>query len=228
MTVPRYAEYEIVKRQLAVKGLISMSWTTNVRLLTHKYGLPSAHEVLINPPSKNSWKCVVKKAVLGYHLQKLKRECERLSTTRYVNLGACSLRKPHPGWVLAGSSRRELSRAIVKIRLLTGTYLLEGRKSHMRKSVKAGRCPLCDLETETREHFLLKCAVLEMVREPYMFHIGRYVNTRSLSEDDRVRLILDPSHFTQNQEQLQTLEETTRRLCYALHHHRLQLLQRNV
>ena len=36
MTVPRSVEYEIVKRQLAVKGLTSMSWTTNVRLLTHK------------------------------------------------------------------------------------------------------------------------------------------------------------------------------------------------
>ena len=54
---PRSAEYEIVKRQLVVKSLTSTStsWTTNIRLLTHKYGLPSAHEVLINPPLKNSW-----------------------------------------------------------------------------------------------------------------------------------------------------------------------------
>ena len=208
-----------------MKSISSSSWTSKVRSLTHKYGLPTAHELLLNPPPKECWKKDVKQAIHKYHDKALRDECANQSSTRFVNLSSCSTKQAHHVWSTAGSNVREISRAVIKAKLLTGTYQLEGRKSMMNRGrSSSGLCPLCKIEIETRTHFLCDCTALDEVRIKYLkelqdvpIHIPN--NKQRLTE-----LILDPSHATENKFHLQQAEAITRRLCFALHHRRLLLL----
>ena len=160
-----------------------------------------------------------------YHTKELKTECEKQSMVKYVNLEVCSLTQPHPAWSSAGASVRELNKANVKVKLLTGTYLLEGRKSRMNKSEKIGRCPLCNMGTETREHFLTVCEKLQDTRERYLKELISAIDIPINTSHILIKAILDPSHFIKNSKTLYKVERSTRRMCFALHIKRLQLLE---
>ena len=57
---PDSIECQIIRRQLAMKNNTSKSWVVTVKDLLLEYGLPSAYELLVNPPSKLRWKTNVK------------------------------------------------------------------------------------------------------------------------------------------------------------------------
>ena len=59
---PESIERDIIERQLAMKNLQSQShsWTVMVRKLLLKYQLPSAFDLLQDPPKKDPWKKRVK------------------------------------------------------------------------------------------------------------------------------------------------------------------------
>jgi hypothetical protein len=59
-------EHQIAKRQLAVKNLDSHSWFVHMRFVLNKYNLPSIFELMNNPPTKHTWKTLIKKAVSNY------------------------------------------------------------------------------------------------------------------------------------------------------------------
>ena len=49
-------ENDIAVRQLAVRSITEKSWFSSVRMVLNAYSLPSAYELLNNPPSKEQWK----------------------------------------------------------------------------------------------------------------------------------------------------------------------------
>ena len=56
-------EKDLARRQLAVKDSTSMSWFIALREILYKYGLPTAQELLDNPPEKLAWKIMVRRHV---------------------------------------------------------------------------------------------------------------------------------------------------------------------
>ena len=60
-----------------------------------------------------------------------------------------------------------LLRAAVKAKLLVGKYPLQTIVSRF-SPCKDATCLLCDLEAETRAHFLLHCNKLQAARQPWM------------------------------------------------------------
>ena len=229
---PTTAEYDIVRRQIAVKGLSSNSWTSKVKKLTHKYDLPSVYELLEFPPSKEEWKLMIKKAIHRVHMESLKDETVSQTTVRYLNTSLCSLTHPHTVWQTVQSSVRDVTRAMVKAKLLTGTYSLESKKIKYGKA-DTGICPLCHEEVESREHFVVLCPSLQDIRTPYVTqfrdliktHLGTIESINSTSPSVILRNILDPSHVSRNPAFIREAERITRCLCYALHHTRTALLR---
>ena len=49
-------ENDIAVRQLAVRSISEKSWFSSVRIILNTYDLPSAYELLENPPTKEQWK----------------------------------------------------------------------------------------------------------------------------------------------------------------------------
>ena len=215
------AEYRIIRRQLAVKDDDSKSWISTVKKLLYKYGLPSAHDLLTEPPSKEIWKRSVKKAIANHYEAELKTEAIKQNSCRYVDLNACSLYTPHHVWTSAASYPREITRAANKVKLLLGVYNVQARRRNF-KGETTPNCNLCKSEPENRAHFILKCPSLDSTRKQYMPVIEAIVKTfipPDTWSDTEIQLqaILDCSKLTKNNKNIQDIETETRKLLYALH-----------
>ena len=220
------AEFQIIKRQIAIKGLDSKSWTVHVRKLLHKFKLPSAYELLENPPSKEIWKQSVKKAINCYYEKALVQEVIHQSSMKFLNISSCSLSKCHPVWNTIKPSSRDVTRGMLKAKLLTGTYNLEGKRAKFKNVSNSGLCPLCQKDVETREHFIAICPMLTETREKYLkefksallkCHSIIATNAIFSSTITLTKAVLDPSFCSYDTDHNIQLEEITRRLCYALH-----------
>jgi hypothetical protein len=59
-----------------------------------------------------------------------------------------------------------LHRLPIKLKLLTGAYILQSNRIKMHKNELNALCLLCEKDGETIEHFILDCEQLKEVREP--------------------------------------------------------------
>ena len=231
-------EAKIIRRQAAVKDLTSHSLVSNVRTTLAKYGLPSIYELLDNPPSSGKWKAQVKAATQKYWTEKLIQEARKRSSLKYLDLGNCKIGRPHPLWDSTTPLPRDVTRAAVKAKLITGTYTLQCHRAmySQNKNQRDSYCQLCQEEPENREHFLVRCTALFATRSPYLQQLKELLipTTRTERWDEIVsdkhlltQLILDPSstslHLTPGKN-LYAIEHCTRRLCFALHCNRSALL----
>ena len=227
------AEFHVIRRQLAIKDLTSKSWTTHVRKLLQKFNLPSAFELLITTPTKDKWKAIVKEAVKNFYLDILVKEAMLQSSAKYINFNTCRLTAAHNIWGTVKPSARDVTRAMVKAKLLSGTYNLEGKRALFKKAGNAGLCPLCRDAIESREHFLVICSSLDEARAPYLNslritlernHSKLAVSAIFRSPKLLTRTILDPSYCVHGEESLEEAEHLTRRLVFALHVQRTALI----
>ena len=72
-------------------------------------------------------------------------------------------------------SNREVTRLAVKLKIITGTYLLQSNSAAFNQSAIDPTCLLCRKEPETLEHFLLSCETLDSVRRPIYEEICAYL-----------------------------------------------------
>ena len=77
-----------------------------------------------------------------------------------------SLLEPHHAWTTFDPNTKDVQRAAVKARMITGTYMLQEQKAKFYSDQDAS-CPLCDQESETLEHFLLRCQQLDETRQSH-------------------------------------------------------------
>ena len=195
-----------------------------------KYGLPDAHEILNQPPSKSSWKDQVSTAVNEFWYQKLREDARLKSSLKYINWEHTKSLDPHHVWSTTNLNVKDVQRAAVKVRLMTGTYSLQEKKAKYYPGTDAS-CPLCRQAPETLLHFLLVCEDLQWVREHHMQRIQEAVvscyseavwDALVWNQQLMVQLILDCTAdgilpTPPDSLQLVVIESAARRYCYALH-----------
>jgi hypothetical protein len=165
-------------------------------------------------------------------MEQLQHQARKCTSLKYLNLDACKIGKPHPLWHTTNLTTRDVMRAVVKAKLLTGTYTLQcHRAMYSSKTNKVSAvCQLCHIDVENREHFLTACQELSEERSPYIAILEKIISeTDSKQEWERIstskrllsQLILDASSPTLNlqltKSRLHAIEHCTRRLCFALH-----------
>ncbi len=84
--------------------------------------------------------------------------------------------KPHPVLSTSSGSPREAARIPVKLRLLTGTYILQTTRAAFNQHKVNPTCLMCGTADETVNHFLLDCAALSNKRAPIIDDIMRCYN----------------------------------------------------
>lgn len=217
-------EQRLARRQLSVKNPNSNSWFICIKRLLIKYDLPQATDLLDNPPSKYRWKKLVKRQTDGYWLDHMRHKAKLYSSLRFLHSEAYIPGRTHP-LIRDVTGVRDVARTHTKLRLVTGTYILQTNRSAFNQNQISPECMLCHAEDETTEHFLLRCTALEIVRQPtlveilkiYVQHLGEPVHT-----DVLVQLILDGGRVlggtnVECLEVRQRIERQTRRLCQSLH-----------
>ena len=229
-------EREIAHRQLGSKSTKSNSWFIKVNSDLHKYGLPDGHTILANPPHKYTWKETCSKAVDAYWYNKLFEGAKLKSSLKNINWNMRSRLEPHHVWTTVDPSTKDVQRAAVKARMITGTYMLQEQKAKFYHDQDAS-CPLCNQESETLEHFLLRCqrldetrqSHLQQVREAVIFGYTEEIWDR-LQTQELYQLILDCTFVgvlptLPEGRVLESIESSTRRLCFAMHRAREEVMK---
>ena len=215
---PASAECRILVRQLAMKNTDSNSWTSLLKKVLYQYKLPSPIQLADNPPSKPQWKAKVKAGVHSYWNRKLKEDASNMKSLSFLNTEICAIGFSHPVWV-CGNDPLQATMAATKATLLVGRYPLTALKCAGKKQLPL--CPLCNTNPETVKHFILQCTALEDQRKSYMAQLTPILQQHNIkTTEDILRCILDPSHASDEEDDILKMEEVTRRMCHSLHNQR--------
>ena len=232
--------YKFAQRQLITKDANSESWFSKISTILYKYGLASAFDLLTIKPDKLPWKRIVKTAIYTFWEMKLNQSLMTKSTLAYFKGSDCMIGKPHILWSSTALHSRDIRRATIKAKLLSGTYILQTNNAKWDKSGRTtSTCPMCGHGDEDIVHFLLTCSKLEVIRNPLLQEIYQFLKSHDTNTDflnnqkHLVQMILDPTNcFILNlikpacddTKFLDNLERLNRSLCFALHFRRAQIL----
>ena len=153
-------EYEIAQLQLAVKSLGSKSW------FLYKYNLPNIYHVEGHLESTESWKSLLKKHIDLYIESELHQD-HKISL-QYLNVQSLKVGQIHQVWKSIPHDSRAFKRAYLKLRLLTGTYIMQENRSTFNQYAINDRCLLCEAGAETRTHSIAACSRLASVINCYL------------------------------------------------------------
>ena len=98
------------------------SWFFQIRSLAAQYGLPDPLNTLQSPPTRQSYKTLVRQKILDWWQKKLRAEAAPMKSLHLFNANFMSLARTHPIWTSAGSSPFEVEKAKVQARMLSGRY----------------------------------------------------------------------------------------------------------
>ena len=125
---------------------------------------------------------------------------------------------------------REINWIHTKIKIATGTYVLQTNRAAFNQNKVDSTCLVCRKDEETMQHFLLECSELHMIRNSIMNSVLEACSSlcnRASDTDTLLELIIDCSALintkTHNQE-LSNVEFQTRRLCFALNYEQFKRL----
>ena len=91
----------------------------------------------------------------------------------------------------------EITHIAVKLKILTGTYILQSNRAAFNKHQVDPTCVLCGQSSETLDHFILRCVELEDVRTSVLLDLSAYfydicgIHFNTLSVDKQLQIIID-------------------------------------
>ena len=184
------------------------SWFQQVRDICLLYSLPHPLELLHRPPTKSSFKMMVKKNVTEYWENLLRSETLDLTSLVFFNSTQLSLKQPSMLWLAAGSNSFECTKSLIVGKMVSGRYRSDYLCRHWTPTNKKGFC-LADTCYEVMgdlAHMLGACPALQSVRERlFKFWMDRSTTTPALHSFITVivcappqaltQFVLDPSQF---------------------------------
>ncbi|CAG2193840.1 unnamed protein product [Mytilus edulis] len=170
---------EIINRQIAVNFDNNNSFFFQTALLLAKYNLPDIFDKNIPIPSKLSWKKLVKTEISSFWTLGLKEEAHQISSLKFLNLNFGNANSTHPVWDSVEQNLIEIRKASTKVRMLTGTYMVQADKHKFSQYTIDPTCLLCHREIEDILHVLTQCPVLCNERKEYFTPIKQLVTENS-------------------------------------------------
>ena len=145
------------------------SWFIQVRNILLQYHLPQPLLLFHNPPSKETFKKLVKSKVLDYWETKLRAEANLLPSLSYFHPQFMSLTFPHRIWTTAGCNSYEVAKARIQLLFLSSQYPCAKLIRHWSTDNPLGLCsfPECHQLNilESPEHILLHCPAYTLTRD---------------------------------------------------------------
>ena len=154
------------------------------------------------------------------------------SSLKYLK-GSYKIGQCHPLATTISANMRDIIRIPIRLKIATGTYILQANRASFNRSQLIPICLLCGNGAETLDHFLLTCDRLDGIRAPLIKYI---INTCSAlfakhKLDGNVNLlqVLVNPYFYSNSGEFtniisEHLELLCRFLCDRLHTTRYELL----
>ena len=142
----------------------SNSWFICVNKILRKYDLD-------NPIRKSRWISLVKSRVNDHWCTQTTTLAQLYKGMQYLsnNLNKCKI---HPILKHRCYSSLDISRIPVKLRLVTGTYVLQTKRIKYYRNETDPTCLLCGAAEENVPHFILQCEKLQSERVALLFEIN--------------------------------------------------------
>ena len=155
-------EKTLARRQLIVKSNESNSWSIEIKNILRKYNMLEAWWYLGNTPKKT----IVKRKIHAHWSKTIVEFTPYYNGLRYLICVNLEKGKLHPILkIINCNSKEDLHRLPTKLKLLTGSYILQSNRIKMLKNEANILCLLCCKDKENIEHFILDCERLEEVRK---------------------------------------------------------------
>ena len=224
---------DLAWKQLAANSLPKNSWFRHLQNLHAQYDLPDPISILEDPPSKQTWRSTVSKAITSYWREIFEADIQTKSTLRLFSKDEWIPGKPHNMWRDTNQDARDIRRGCVKARMLTGTYILQSNRAKFNQYDVDPTCTMCSAAQESMTHFLLHCPALDAARKEHLPKIQRHIPPDILPDcDDSVmeQIILNCPKKIQigaseyDLERRRSNIETEAYAIYALHCIRASLL----
>ena len=183
------------------------------------------------------WKVLIKKQIDSYVEKEWASDAK--VSLQWLNMQSMRVGQVHQVWKFIPHDVRTIKRAYPKLRLLTGTYILQENRARFGGCSIRECCLLCGEGAETRVHFIAGCSRLEAVRANFKAQLITTLSRKNplnvvievLSNPNRlVELILDCSVTVNRQtlkldeDMIREVEQLSRNMCYSLHQKRCEIL----
>ena len=142
---------DILERRLLPMNYNQESFFCKSQNLLNLYNLPNVETLKILLPTKLEWKKHVKQAIDQKWYKSLQDEAASKSSMIYCNTNDLKPSTPHQVLKTLDTSMSEIKKAVTKVRMLTGSYILYGRQW---QTEEQNLCKLCYLEQEDVKHIL--------------------------------------------------------------------------
>ncbi|CAC5386914.1 unnamed protein product [Mytilus coruscus] len=232
--------HQILTRQITTNFDNNKSFFTRIMDILEMYGLPSITQLQKNTPKKEHWKNSIKIKVDKFWYEKTLADVENKSSLTFLNTSNLEPNKPHHVWNVKQLPRFELRKAIIKARVMTGTYILQADKYKFTHYNVEATCQLCCSGNEEVIHFLTTCPILSTTREKYFSEIREIITYEITAEmwnnvfknkTAISQLIVDCTKYKEvlniSNKLLNIIENKTRNLIFQLHMDRLKILEKN-
>ncbi|CAG2244707.1 unnamed protein product [Mytilus edulis] len=200
-------EKQLARRQLCIKSMNSNSWFIQVKTIMLKYDLGNASEWLDIQMKKDE---LLNKAKKG---------------------------KIHPILRIKHQSPRDSKRVPTKIKLLTGTYILQPLRYKIYKEGTEDHCIACECKEETLEHLLIECEAWNYLRDPILQTIKNLLTTNGnvrvedLTCEMTIQVLMDITKIQKiyriTSDLISQIEFQSRRLVFLIHNARYQLVMKD-
>ena len=174
-------------RQLATEKINSHSFFTKTESLLSMNSLQDI-ATLKKWTSKKSVEKISQgqnsKSMDRYIFCTLVTDLQQKSTLKYCNTADMKIGAIHPVWKSIEACTYDVKKGITKVRMLTGTYFLQGRRTILEESEEESICQICKLGKVDVLHLVTRCSEtyairVECIRELKKFlwrHLLCFVN----------------------------------------------------
>ena len=146
-------EKSLARRQLLIKNNESASWFGAIKHMLRKYDLKEASWYLDNPVKKTIWTSIVKKTVYSHWSGSIIQLLSLYKGLNFLTAENLETGKIHPLFKINCHSAIDTARLAIKLKLLTGTYILQSKMIRMYKNEIDPKCLLCAKEEENIKHY---------------------------------------------------------------------------
>ena len=166
-------EKHLARRQLAIKADKSSGWFICIKSLFLKYRLPAPWELLDMSPTPHlslMKKKQVKEQVDNYLSDIRKSKAALYPSLRYLHSAGFVPGSKHQS-IQDANGAKDVSRIHTRIKIVTGTYVLQTYRASFNQNQVSPTCLLCQRDDETMEHFILHRCILDAIRQSILADI---------------------------------------------------------
>ena len=105
-----------------------------------------------------------RKAINSFWTKQLVSDIKTKKTLKYLSCYNLSVDNTHLVWRTVDNSVMDVRKAVVKARILTGTYILQKNRQTFSNGTVSSECRYCHLEEEDLLHLVSRCPAFYRIR----------------------------------------------------------------